>query len=225
MTGSTKTKKYTLYSAEMILMRSELAITGSQSDPEILSAMAAFGYDSAALTAAQGQLEGVRDFLIVVQQARAAQKDATQAVVEAFSVARLACSDLAIVAREVLKGDSAALATLGLSKGAQPQALAAFLLYADKLFSGARTAPDEVKAKLAAKGYTEAKLTTEKQKVAALHAANQAQEQAKGTSQDLTPQQATLLTQLDSWTMTYRKLARRALRTRPQLLEKIGIKA
>ncbi|WP_395094099.1 hypothetical protein [Armatimonas sp.] len=224
-TESKKTKKFTIYTAEAVLLRAELAITGTQSDPEILALVAAFGYDSAAFTAAQVQLDGVQAFIITVQQARAAQKQATQDVTIVFSTARLACSDLATVAREALKGDGAALTSLGLSKGNQPQALAAFLLYADKLFAGALAAPDDVKAALAAKGYTAAKLTAEKAKVTALHAANQAQEQAKGTSQNLTPQQQTLLSELDDWTMTYRKLARRALRTSPQLLEKLGIKA
>jgi hypothetical protein len=206
-------------------MRSELVISGAQSDPEILRAMEMFGYDSAALTEAQAQLEGVREFLVVVQQARAAQKAATQTVKLAFSTARVACSDLAILAREVFKDDNAALATLGLSRGNQPQALADFLHYADKLFAGALTAPDPIKQKLAARGYGATRLTSERAKVETLHRLNQAQEQAKGTAQDLTPQQAHLLNELDSWTMTYRKLARRALRERPQLLEKLGIQA
>ena len=225
ITGSSKTKKYTLYSAEAVLMRSELVISGAQSDPEILSAMEMFGYDSAALMEAQAQLEGVQEFLVVVQQARAAQKEATHTVKLAFSTARVACSDLAILAREVFKDDNAALATIGLSRGNQPQALADFLLYADRLFAGALTAPDAIKQKLAARGYGVARLTSEKTKVETLHRLNQAQEQAKGTAQDLTPQQAHLLNELDSWTMTYRKLARRALRERPQLLEKLGIQA
>ncbi len=204
-------------------MRSELAITGAQSDPEIISAMEVFGYDSTSLQEAQVQLEGVREFMVVVQQARAAQKVATQTVKLAFSMARVACSDLAILAREVFKADPAALATLGLSRGNQPQALADFLLYADKLFAGALTAPDAIKQRLATRGYGAARLASEKTKVDTLRRLNQAQEQAKGTAQDLTPQQAHLLNELDSWTMTYRKLARRALRHRPQLLEKLGI--
>ena len=61
--------------------------------------------------------------------------------------------------------------------------------------------------------------------IIALHTANQAQEQARGTAQDLTPQQRKTLADLDDGAMTYRKLARRALKPRPQLLEKLGIKA
>jgi hypothetical protein len=224
-TVTPKPKKYTLYTAEAVLMRSELALFGSRGEAEILGAMAIYNYTDAMLVGQQRNHERVRAIIVSVQQARAAQVDATQEVTDAFTAARLVCSDLATVAREVLKGDKAALASLGLSRGSQPKALATFLLYADKLFDGALTAPQSVQDRLAERGYTAARLTQEKQKIAALRAANQAQEKAKGVSQDLTPQQNTLLAELDNWTMTYRKLARRALRQRPQLLEKIGVKA
>ncbi len=221
----TKSKKFTLYTAEAILMRSELTLFGSKGDADIMGAMAGYNYTDATLTQQITKHDAVRAFVVSVQQARAAQIDATKKVKVAFAAARLVSADLATVAREVLKGDKAALASLGLSRGSQPQALAAFLLHADRLFDGALTAPQSVRDRLAERGYNAARLTREKAVIAALHTANQAQEKAKGTAQDLTPQQNLLLAQLDDWTMTYRKLARRALRQRPQLLEKVGVNA
>ena len=62
-------------------------------------------------------------------------------------------------------------------------------------------------------------------KIAALHTANQAQEQAKGDSQNLTPEQQRILAELESYISQLRTLAKIALRSSPQLLEKMGVKA
>lgn len=205
--------------------RAEIAITGHVSDPEIIAALEAFGYDDAKRTDGMNLLASANATLVTVQEARAAQLAATQAVKDAEKLARTAYADLATVARTVLKGNTAALASLGLNSGPAPKGTAAFLLAADKLFAGATTAPQTVKDTLAGVGYNAAKLASEQAKIAALHTTNQAQEQAKGTSQNLTPEQERLLAELDSYTSQLRKLARIALRATPQLLEKLGMKA
>lgn len=207
------------------IYRAEIAITGHASDPEIIAALEAFGYNSAQRTDGVNLLASANAILVTVQEARAAQLAATQAVKDAEKIARTAYADLATVSRIVLKGDTAALASLGLNSGPAPKGTAAFLLAADKLFAGATAAPQSVKDTLATVGYNVPKLASEQAKIAALHTTNQAQEQAKGTSQNLTPEQERLLAELDSYTSQLRKLARIALRAAPQFLEKLGMKA
>jgi hypothetical protein len=207
------------------IQRAELAITGLLSDQTIIAALEAFGYNDTKRTGGVNLLASANGILVSVQEARAAQLAATQAVKDAEKLARTAYADLATVARTVLKGDTAALAALNLDKGPAPKGTGAFLLAADKLFAGALAAPQAVRDTLTAVGYNAAKLASEQAKITALHAANQAQEQAKGTSQNLTPEQERVLADLDSYTIQLRKFARIALRATPQLLEKLGIKA
>lgn len=206
------------------ISRAELAITGLESDPAITTALTPFGYDVAKRAEGVQLLARANAILVTVQEARAAQLAATQAVKDAEKIARTAYADLATVARTIFKGDTASLAALGLS-GPAPKPLAEFLLTADKLFRGAESAPQPIKDKLAGVGYNAAKLASEHAKITALHAANQTQEQAKGTAQNVTPEQEQTLTDLDSYSGQLRKFARIALRATPQLLEKLGIKA
>ena len=218
-----KPRVFTDYSIKAILMRAELAVTGHNSDPDIQSAMAAFNYDSAAIAALDAQLTAAKAMVAATTQSRGAQKGATKKVKDDLKVAQSTAATFALVCRDLL--DEATLTGLGLTSGPAPRPIAAFLLYADTLFTNALSASSDVKAKLATRGYNDVRLNSEKAKITALHTANQAQEQAKGTSQDLTPQQKQTLTKLDDAIMLYRKLARRALKGRPQLLEKLGIKA
>ena len=222
-TTTKKERKLTDYTIKTILLRAELVITGHQSDTEIQSAMAPFSYTAEVMEQLSTKLANTRAVVVATTQSRGAQKGHTQQVQVAWDVARDACATLALVAREVLKGDPAALTALGLTGGRAPQALAPFLLYADLLFAGALNAPPAIKDALATRGYHEARLTAEKAKIEALHTTNQAQEQAKGTAQNLTPQQRQTLDELDAAIMTYRKLARRALKRQPALLAKLGI--
>lgn len=223
---TTKTpRKLTPYSINAILLRAELVVTGHSSDPEIQSTMAPFRYDSAAITTLSNQLADCRALVAATLRSRGEQKGQTQQVKDAWATAKEATATFALACRQILKNEPGALLALGLTGGRAPQALSAFLLYADNLFTNALSASAATKAKLATRGYDDTRLTAEKAKIDALHAANQAQEQAKGTAQDLTPQQKRALTDLDDAVMLYRKLARRALKARPQLLEKLGIKA
>ena len=224
-TVKSKARVFTSYTIENILMRAELVTTGHASDPDIQSAMLPFSYDSAAMTALSQKLTGCRATIAATLQSRGEQKGTTEQLKADWSVAKDATATFRLVCQELLKDQPSVLDGLGIRKGAAPRTLAAFLLYADNLFTNALSASATVKAKLATRGYTDSRLTAEKGKIDTLHAANQAQEQAKGKSQDLTPQQKQALTELDDAIMLYRKLARRALKGRPQLLEKLGIKA
>lgn len=224
-TTTTKPRAFTSYTIETILMRAELVTTGHSSDPDIQAALLPFSYDSAALTALSQQLTDCRATIAATVQSRGAQKGSTEQLKVDWDIAKDATATFRLVCQELLKDEPGVLDGLGIRTGAAPRTIAAFLLYADTLFANALSASATVKAKLATRGYTDSRLTSEKAKIDALHTANQAQQQAKGTAQNLTPQQKQALADLDDAIMLYRKLARRALKGRPQLLEKLGIKA
>jgi hypothetical protein len=207
------------------IYRAELTITGIESDPVILAALEPMGYSAARRTEGKNLLAAALSVLTLVEQARASQKTLTQKVLVAQKTARGTYSDLARVGRAIFKSDPAALAHLGLDKGRVPVGTAAFLRTADQLFANALSAPQAVKDRLAEFGYTARKLNDEKAKIDVLHSANQLQEQAKGTAQNLTPQQQATLKALDEYVVQLRKISRVALKQKPQLLEKLGVKA
>ncbi|MBB6050831.1 hypothetical protein [Armatimonas rosea] len=219
-----KPRKLTPRTIASKLRRAELLLDGTESHPEIITLVEPFGYTATKRAEGRALLQAAQTQLGLSQLSRAVQKQKTEVLVETEKVARRAYADLAAAGRALFPAGSHGRTALGLS-GNTPQGLTAFLRAADALFDGATNGPADVKAALAAHGYTEAKLTTEHAKITALKAADSAQEGAKGGAQELTPQQNDALAALDKWAATYLKFARIALRDRPQLLEKLDVKA
>ncbi len=218
-----KPKIYTIYNIDIVLERADLAVAGWKADPDIQSAMARFNYNAARIEKIETQLGVTRTAIVESQSGRASYRTLVDESEASQRIARTAAADLSTAAR--LELTAAERETLGLTKGIAPYAVPAFLLYADKLFDGALSAPPEIKAKLAEVGYDDQQLLREREKITNFRSAHAAAVQAKGTAQDLTPTQKDALDSLDSEVMKLRIYARRALKERPQLLEKIGIKA
>jgi hypothetical protein len=126
------------------------------------------------------------------------------------------------VARAVFVRQPEHLAALGLS-GAEPRSVARFLVGSYALFDNAQSV-EAIRAALVGYGYTEATLRSEREKIAALDRANQAQEAAKGAAQQATRDQEAALAKLQDWFSQYAKIAKVALRGRKQLLEKLGLR-
>jgi hypothetical protein len=74
-------------------------------------------------------------------------------------------------------------------------------------------------------GYDADKLAAERGKIEAYDAANQAQEAAKGSAQQATQDQEAALAAMNDWVAQYLKIAKVALRSKKQSLEKIGVTA
>ncbi|WP_395088309.1 hypothetical protein [Armatimonas sp.] len=220
----TKTRKMTHRTIASKLRRVELLLDGTESSPEIIALVEPFGYTVQKRAEGRALLLATQTQLGLTQLSRAAQKQSTEAFLETEKVGRRAHADLAAAGRALFPLGSHGRTALGL-EGNAPRSLTTFLRAADKLFDGATNGPDDVKTALAAHGYTAAKLTSEHAKITALKAADSAQEGAKGGAQDLTPQQNEARAALDQWAATYLKFARIALRERPQLLEKLDVKA
>jgi len=153
------------------------------------------------------------------KSAAGGQRQSTQELAEAEKSARDAYQSLAKVARAIFKDDKARLTALGLT-GAAPRATAGFLASAVSLFDNAAGAPT-----LAEYGYDAERLESERAKIAAFNLSNQRQEAAKGAAQQASREQDMALTYLEAWRAQYIKIARVALRSKSQLLEKIGVPA
>ena len=199
------------------LNAAQLAISNTIADPAIQAAVAAYGFPAAKLTEAKKLYDAALAAVNAQSAAAGAQQDASAALDKAGKSAHDAYQALARVARAVTP--KAGLAALGL-EGAEPRDTAGFAAAAYTLFDNAGK-----QAGLAAYGYDAARLTAERAKIAAYDQANQKQEAAKGAAQQSTRDQEAALKALNAWTAQYIKIARVALRDKPQLLEKLGVAA
>ncbi len=199
------------------LNAAQLAIGNSLADAEIQAAVGAYGYPAAKLTEAKKLYDAALAAVNAQTAAGGAQQDASAALAKAENAARSAYQSLARVARAAL--DRAAQSALGLT-GPEPRDTAGFISAAYTLFDNAGK-----QAGLAAYGYDTVRISAERAKVAAYDQANQKQEAAKGAAQQSTRLQESALTALSAWTAQYLKIARVALRDKPQLLEKLGVAA
>jgi len=197
----------------------QLAIGNSLSDPEIQSLVDDFGYSAEKLNAGKTLYDCALSAVNAEKSAAGAQQESTRTLTQAENAAHDAYQALAKVARALFLKDKAQLNALGLN-GGMPNTTAGFLASAYALFDNARTLPA-----LADYGYDSVKLQNERLKIAAYDTANQGQESAKGAAQQATREQDAALQSLNDWTSQYLKIARVALRQKPQLLEKIGVLA
>ncbi len=182
------------------LNAAQLAINNSRADAEIRALVSGFGYSAETLSEGCNLYERAQAAVNAQKLAAGTQQDATQALLEARKVATDAYQALAKVARAVC--DPAQLTALGLS-GKMPNDTAGFLTAAYTLFDNA----------------------AERGKITTYDEANQRQEAAKGAAQQATREQDAALQALNEWMAQYLKIAKVALREKPQLLEKLGVAA
>ncbi len=199
------------------LNAAQLAVNNSLADEEIQALVSGFGYSSQGLQAGCELVERAQAAVQAQKLAAGAQQDVTQALLDAQKAATDAYQALAKVARAIC--DPSQLTALGLG-GKMPRDTAGFLAAAYTLFDNA------VKlGMLSDFGYTTEKLTLERGKITAYDEINQRQEAAKGAAQQATREQEAALGALNEWVMQYLKIAKVALREKPQLLEKLGVAA
>ena len=195
----------------------QLAIDNSLSDDEIKTLVAAYGYNAAKLLEGKQFLGAAQTAVALQERASGAQQNATLAFNAAKTQAVDAYQALAKVARAVIGfGDLAGLSL----DGPMPRGATAFQTAARSLFTNAAALP-----LLAQYGYDDARFQAESAKLAAFDDANDRQEKAKGAAQQATLEQDAALEALNRWAAQYVKIARVALRAKPQLLEKLGVVA
>jgi hypothetical protein len=199
------------------LNAAQLAIYNSQTDEEIRTLVSGFGYSDAKLADGCDLYEGAQAAVQAQKLAAGAQKDATQVLADAKTAAADAYQALAKVARATC--DPSQLTALDLNRQ-MPRDTAGFLAAAYTLFDNAAKL-----GTLSGFGYAAEKLTAERGRITVYDEANRKQEAAKGAAQQATREQEAALQALNEWVAQYLKIAKVALREKPQLLEKLGITA
>ena len=205
------------------LNAAQVAINNSLKNPDILKLVAEYGYTPIRLKQGQALLDGAKQALNLHTSLSGAQQDSTAKVKKITKDAYAAYQALAKVSRAIWLKNKPMLETLGI-KGVMPKTTAGFLHAAYTLFDNALNNPD-LQEQLSDYGYTKPKLAAERKKIEEFDNTNQLQEASKGAAQDAAKGQKQALTALDEWLARYVKIAKVALRDRPQLLEKIGVLA
>jgi len=207
------------------LERARLILSAAPGDPELAARLAQVGYDAAALQAGQALYEASGGARTAAYAAHGDQLGATGTVAARRQRAEANYNTLAQVARTVFAGDADALATLGLAKaaGRRSQSQAAFLDRARVLYAAALADP-ALQAALTPVGYPASRLHSERVDVQALEAADVTQEQRKAEAKAHAAAQRAALTQLNAWVARFSGIVAPALRDRPDLLGKLGLK-
>ena len=200
-----------------------VAVANAAADPEISTAMGGVGFGPQRLAIGRGLIEAA-SFAVSAQVAAAGAYRAASATADSFEkVSRSGVSSFGQVAAVALGDDRAALTTLGLDRP-MPRAIAPFLTAVLAVYDNALGNPGLLE-KLSAFGYNQERLTAERGRVLELIEARRAQEMAKGAAQQATAKQGQAMTALAREMRDFRRIARVALKDRPQLLEKLGIMA
>ncbi len=208
-------------SADRLLSFAQVAITNVLNDPDLHAALAAFGYDDNRLRQGNILRENLRTFY---QQQKGAYGDlytAGDELADAQQQAHETYMRYLKVARVALEGDRGAREKLAL-KGERKRTLAGWLEQAQQFYSNALSDPN-ILNKLAEYNITSAMLETGKRQVDLVGSHNAARKQRKGTARDATRMRIEAKVALDEWMSDFLKIARVALKDRPQLLEQLGI--
>ena len=201
------------------LNAAEKVIDNSLSNPEILSLVAGYGYSEARLREGRALLRDAKKAFEAQIAAEGAQKTATQEQAASRKIAYDAYQALAKVSRGVFRQDPPRIDALGL-RGGVPARTGGFIALARALFNNAEAAPG-----LAEYGYDAARLASERAKIEAFAEAEKNQEIAKGKAQLATRAQQSAMAALDAWRLLYVRIAKVALRGKPDLLEQAGVLA
>ena len=210
------------------LNAAQVAISNSLADAGMIKLLAEFGYTAAKLKQGQKLYDTARLAVNAHKKLSGEQQYKTSEVNKITKNALDAYQALAKVARAVWQKDKSRLVALGL-QGAVPKTTAGFLTAAYTLFDNAvepyPTSSATSSGELADYGYTKTKLASERAKIAALDKMNQVQEMAKGEAQNAARDQQAALKDLNEWMAMFVKIAKVALRSKREYLEKIGVLA
>jgi len=226
-----------LESARVII---EGALAG---DATLTARLTQVGYNNAALGAAQALLNSFGDSRVNAYAQRGDQRGATDTLDALRQKVDAQYSTLAQIAKTIFADNADALTTLGLLLPKAPtlhnsteaasdgpkasprpsEAQSAVLDRCRLLYRGA-LAQATLLTELAKVGYTEARLETEWEDVEALEKADLTQESEKSEVRGSTADQKAKLAELNEWVSRFKGIVVPALKDRPDLLAKLGLK-
>ncbi|HJZ49880.1 MAG TPA: hypothetical protein VKE41_22045 [Roseiflexaceae bacterium] len=208
-------------SIEARLLAAKLAIEGVLGDANLLAIMAARGYSAARLAEGLALREQA---LALHQQQRTslgAQLAATDARTASQAQAHSAYMGHVAVARVALRDDRGAACALDLA-AARKRTRAGWLAQAQQFYANLLAAQTLV-ASLEAYGVTREQLRETQQAVVAVETALVAQQTTKDAAQQATQARDAAMQALNRWMRDFVAIARVALASQPQLLEKLGV--
>lgn len=209
---------------ETVLTNHALTLNNALADPEISAMVALRGFPPEKLNEGLTKIETARDKQEARLVAAGAQLAATDRFKAAFAEARTVYADFRETARahygsEAQNREIWEALKLG---GAAPQNVQSFIGAAYLTFDNALANP-EIVADLTSYSYDETGLLARRAVIEALDEANQAQELAKGNSQRATAERDAAMAEVRVWMGKFRRIARRALMGRDDLLVKLGL--
>jgi len=208
-------------SIDEFIANSKLLTNNSLNDETIKQAVALYGYSEKKLIKAQRwvtTVEGLHELQIKEYGDQYQSQDEFQTKRKGAHVGYM---DLLTIAKIALRNDVSAQKSLGLNQARKKSYsgwLAQSLQFCNNLIASPNyTAAMEVYGQTieiiqaVKKGIIETQACAEKHKI------------EKGEAQQATQARDTKLDELNQWVSDYKKIARIALKTNPQLLEKLGI--
>lgn len=199
----------------------EKAINNSLNSVDIKAAVVKYGYTVARLNEGKALVTTATGAVENLSIKTGEKESATDMLQREFKTAMGAYQDLAKVARAIFRKQPGHLTTLGLNEP-MPRTIAEFSVAAGKLFNFEEY-PDAVEQALADKGYDSGRFSQERAKITAFDVAREFQAACVSAAEDGHDVQTEALKDLSEWSMEYRKIARVALKNRPQWLEALGV--
>jgi hypothetical protein len=229
------------------LERARLILDGAaEGGPDMTSRLTTVGYTAAALSAGRTLYENAGGARTTAYAERGHQMGATATVNALRQKVEGQCKTLEQIATTLFKDNPDATKTLGLGDGqkAQPrkpttpdpdggptepptprlsEAQAAFFERGDILYTNAQK-DAAIAAELATVGYPLTRLAAEEADLQALKDADIKQEGEKAEAKGSTAAQTAALTELNAWVRRFTGIVVPALKDRPDLLAKLGLK-
>ncbi|GAB5517865.1 MAG: hypothetical protein RhofKO_01160 [Rhodothermales bacterium] len=205
------------------LLEAQVALDNALTDPALITALAAFGYDADRLNEGKALYDAAATLQSAQQSEYGEQLSASAAFKEAHAAAREVYVRHLTLARLAFKQDAGALAGMKLT-GRRKTSFSGWLEQAEQMYDGLLS-KDAWKAAMASFGQDEASLQEGKRLLEVVAAANTVHQQEKGEAQKATQDRDKALDALAEWMSDFRTVARLALADDPQQLEKLGIVA
>lgn len=205
------------------LLEAQVAIDNGLNDGETAGYLAQYGYDADRINEGKALYDQAQQLVQKQKVEYGEQYEASSALQSALDAADDEYMRLVKIARIALKSNIGAQTKLGLI-GKRKATTSGWLLQTRQFYTNV-LADASILAELAKFGITQEKLQAAQQLVDEVEAANATQEKEKGEAQQATLERDAALEKLDEWISDYLAIARIALEDKPQLQEKLGIKA
>ena len=205
------------------ISKADTAISNAPKNKTVLDLLTPRGYGLSKLTEGRTILDAAIAAVKGPDEALGAQKDATGNRDAAEAAAKEAYQDLSKEVKALFPGDTATLEKVGLNDP-MPTRIPDLISAGYKLFDTSASDP-KISAKIVEYGYGQEMLKAERAKFELLDQLQDVQADAVGAKIGSTADEGAAMAALDDWMAQFTKIARVALKKKPGLLQRLGIKA